>query len=453
MAYSGNGATEGKNIMECRVPLEACYQFRDNPYRKSETLTKKTAEGKDYTCEVKYGFQGWRLGISGQQPQGQEATLADPAEGLYKVPSESEMREIYGQAKMKKAITGMPIEALGTYETSSPYADTRPASHQVSPLLATEFVNLMAEWDAFPTIVQKPGEKMEFYEGEEVSKEALVSHLAIHDTEDSARKNPGTELSDKVQIRKIAYPASRNQSQKAYVKEYKADVPKDFLLDTYYLKLEENERVDVLVTFSVTDSVGNTTEEEIPVTVKYNHYPKIQSEEVFYYLKEEANRGEITTESLLSQAKAEDAEDGDISGKLSLKEFDPQILQMQREPRAEFKAVYQVTDAYKKTSYKEVKLMVWDEEAEVQMAPQSYVRYISEEHLDTLEENSIWRERENQEYLQAILRKQEPAETWAFSHEDVLAAQEWITERETGNWKAGQEANQGFLERFSECKK
>ena len=454
VAYNGNGATEGKNMMECSVPLEACYQFRDNPYRKSETMTKKTAEGKSYTCKVKYGFQGWRLGISRQQSQEQEASLADAfAEGIYKLPSKGEMIEIYEQAKMKNAISKVPVEPLETYHISSPYVDTRPAFHQVSPLLVTEYINFMAEWDAFPTIVQKPGDKMEFYEGEEVSKEALVSHLAVHDTEDSAQQNLGTEISDKVQIRKIAYPASRNKSQKAYVKEYKEDVPEGFLLDTYYLKLEENEGVDVLVTFSVTDSVGNTTEEVIPVTVKYNHYPEIQSEDVFYYLKEEANRGEITAESLLSQAKAKDTEDGDISEKLSLKEFDPQLLRMQREPKAEFKAIYQVTDAYKKTSSKEVKLIVWDEEAEGQMAPQSYVRYISKEHLDTLEEHSIWRETQNHDYLQSILQKQEPAETWEFSHEDVLAAQEWMTEGGSGNWKAGQEANQGFLERFSECKK
>ena len=111
-----------------------------------------------------------------------------------------------------------------------------------------------------------------------------------------------------------------------------------------------------------------------------------------------------------------------------------------------------MTDAYKKTSYKEIMLIIWDEEAEIQSLPQSYVRYISKEHLDTLEEHSIWREEDNYAYLQGILDNQTPAETWKFSRNDILAVQEWTTEGGPGSWKAGQGANQGFLEAFSGCR-
>ena len=44
-------------------------------------------------------------------------------------------------------------------------------------------------------------------------------------------------------------------------------------------------------------------------------------------------------------------------------------------------------------------------------------------------------------------------ETWDFSHEDVLAVQDWITEDGEGHWKAGQEANRQFLAKFAHCRK
>lgn len=263
------------------------------------------------------------------------------------------------------------------------------------------------------------------------------------------KANP--DLNDKLRIVKISYPESRNHSQTAYEKVYEEDVPPDFLLDTYYLKLEENESVEALVTFAVTDSAGNTTNEQIPVKVKYNHYPRISSEDVFYYLKEEANQGKITAEELIGRALAEDEEDGDITGKLELKDFVPQELMLQIESKAEFPVTYQVTDAYRKTSYKTVKVVVWDEDAAIAELPQYYVRYISRKYLDTLEENSVWREPENMAYLKNVLENEKPMETWKYTHEDILAVQKWITEG--GKWKIGQAANQAFLVKFAYCRK
>ena len=440
VAYHGNGATEGKNMMECDIPLEAVWQVRENPFLRIETHTKKTPAGKPYRCQVKYGFQGWRLGE------------ADAEDFLCQPKEQRGVASIYGQAKRRKAISSAPLEPFKNYTMFRFPIGTGSGLGQGFPELVTEYINFMAEWNAYPTIVLNPENKMEFYEGEEVGKEDLVARLAVHDTEDSKEGDTKAGLSKKVQIRKISYPEPKNKSQKAYIQEYKEDVPEGFLLDTYYMKLEEKEKVNILVTFSVEDSSGNITEEEIPVIVKYNHYPQIESEDVFYFLKEEANQGGITPELLLGYAKAEDPEDGDISKKLILQGFDPQAVLMQTEPKAEFKAVYQVTDAYKKTAAKEIKLVVWDDEAEIQGLPQSYVRYISEKHLETLEENSIWREGENYTYLQKILSNQAPQETWNFSHEDILAVQEWMAGQAGGSWKAGQEANQGFLERFASCR-
>ena len=220
--------------------------------------------------------------------------------------------------------------------------------------------------------------------------------------------------------------------------------------DTYYMKLEKEEEIEAMVTFAVTDSAGNTTEEKIPVKIKYNNYPEIHSEDIFYYFKEEANKGEITEEVLKKRAEAEDAEDGNLTDKIGLKDFDGQVVKMQTKSRSEFELIYQVTDAYKKTSYKTVKLVVVDEDAAIAEMPKYYVRYISQEHLDTLEKNSSWRESENYTYLKQALQNETSKETWKFTHEDVLAVQEWI--KESGSGKNDQAANQRFLAKFSHCK-
>lgn len=456
MAYSGNGATEGRNILEYDVSLEDMYQFRDNGFKKERIERKRTADHREYECKVRYSFQGWEM-----------------KEGRpYSEKQQEEMTRIYNTADSEGAISDRTTEDLSTYQTAEPvrvlpgldgigeFQTSQGAQGTWEGALqaaaapkeghAREYINLAAKWNAFPTIAVTPGEKLEFFEGENVTKEDLIRRLTAHDNEDNNRNYP--DMNDKLCIVKISYPESENRSQAAYEKMYEKDVPADFLLDTYYLKLEENESVDVLVTFAVTDSTGNTTEEEIPVKVKYNHYPEISSEDTFYYLKKEANRGEITGEALIGRAQAQDKEDGDITAKLALKDFDSQEIKMQTESKVEFDVTYQVTDAYRKTTYKTVKVMVWDEDASIARMPRYYVRYISEKYLDTLEEGSTWRKPENFAYLKRILRNGTPMETWDFSHEDVLAVQDWIIEDGQGRWKVGQEANRQFLAKFVHCK-
>lgn len=429
MAYSGNGATSGRNLLEYNVPLESVYQFRTNGFARAETKTKETADGKRYQCEVKYSFEGWELSKNtSYQEQQMVAAL-----------------HVYGQAQKDQAVLGDTIENLATYQAVG------AAPNGASP---SEYINFKAQWNSFPTIVVTPGNSMEFYEGEEVAKADLVSFLTAHDEEDNRKGNSPfvPDLNNKVRIVKTTYPASKNGSQKAYEKTYPKDVPQDFKLDTYYLKLEKEETVEVMVTFAVTDSNGNTTEAEFPVKVKYNNYPEISSDSTFYYFKEEANKGEITPEALVKRASAKDVEDGDLTSKLEVKDFDGQAVKMQAEPQAEFDVTYQVTDAYKKTSYKTVKLIVVDEDAAIAQLPKYYVRYISGNYLDTLEQGSVWRKPENYAYLTQALGNETSLETWKFTHEDVAAVQEWLTGGGTGRWKTGKEANRQFLAKFSYCR-
>lgn len=451
MAYSGDGATAGKNTLEYDVSLENMYQFRDNGFIKEKTETKRTEDNETYECKVRYSFQGWQMGWK---------------DSAIKEKHQEYESKVYEEAKRVGATSDRTTEDISTYQTAEPIqvlpglpgngrsvqgtweGNVRAAAPGKAH--AAEYINLTPKWDSYPTITVTPGKKLEFYEGEEVTKEDLINCLTAHDNEDSNRSHP--YMNDKLRIVKVICPEPENRSQAAYEKTYEKDVPAGFMLDTYYLKLEEDETVDVLVTFAVTDSAGNTTEEEIPVKVKYNHYPEISSEDAFYYLKEEANRGDITESALLGRASAEDEEDGDITVKLLLKDFDAQEIKMQTEAKAEFDVTYQVTDAYNKTTYRTVKLMVWDGDAATAEAPKYYVRYISEKYLDTLEENSTWREPENMAYLKGILGNETPMETWEFTHEDVLDVQGWITEGGEGNWKTGREANREFLTKFARCR-
>lgn len=458
MAYSGNGATFGRNMLEYDVSLENMYQFRENGFYKEKVEKKYTKDRKEYECRVRYSFQGWEIGnedvfVEKDRRKMMDIYLRAGEKGIVSTKTTEDIRS-YQEAK--------PIGMIPTIEEMGLFRDIRAAQAIVKErsigssaekATAKEYINLRARWDSCPTIVVAPGKRMEFYEGEKVSKEKLISRLLAHDNEDNRDIKRNSDLNDKLRIVKVTYPESKNHSQAAYENIYEKDVPGDFLLDTYYLKLERNEVINVLVTFAVTDSIGNVTEEQIPVRVKYNNYPKISSGEIFYYLKDEANRGEITDSALLGRASAEDEEDGNITSKLKLKDFNPQSIKMQTEAKAEFNVTYEVTDAYKKTSYKMVKVVVWDEDAAIAEMPQHYVRYISEKYLNTLEENSAWREPQNFAYLKSILRNDTPMQTWVFSHEDVLAVQEWITQGGKGSWKLGQKANQEFLAKFAHCRK
>ena len=457
MAYSGNGATAGRNTLEYDVSLEDMYQFRENRFFREQIEKKYTKDRIEYECKVRYSFQGWEISNQSYQEKQQEwetdiYTSAKKTGGI--AYSTLENLTTYQVAEPTYAFPGInvnkPFEAEKTESEQGIYADRRGIDAKAKNH-SEEYLNIAAKWNACPTIVVIPGKKLEFYEGEEVTKEKLVSYLTAHDNEDNGKSYP--DMNDRLRIVKVAYPEPKNHSQEAYEKSYNEDVPAGFCLDTYYMKLEKDEEVQVMVTFAVTDSAGNTTQEKIPVKVKYNNYPEISSEEVFYYLKEEANRGEITAESLVSRAFAEDREDGDITRKLELKEFDAQAIKLQTEPKAKYSVTYKVTDAYKKTTYKTVNLIVWDEQAAIAQMPKCYVRYISEKYLDTLEENSVWREPENFAYLKHILGNKTPIEIWEFTHEDVLAVQEWMTEGGEGHWKVGTQANQQFLAKFAHCRR
>ncbi|MFP3156282.1 InlB B-repeat-containing protein [Lachnospiraceae bacterium ZAX-1] len=456
VAYNGNGQSSGTNMLEKNIWLGTSeYVFQDNVFGKVKEEEKKKPEtGETYRTSVFYNFVGWNTDIA-----------KSPQIGFNRKPHEKTPAEkLHMEAKENNVLTtGKPIEDAEYREVSG--LDSNVAIEALKSSSRTEeYANVFAIWNASPTIVPDspptpltppgPGENPDrpvemdgvmpvFYEGQDVTKSALISHLLVDDSEDG-------DLKDKVRIVKIKYTDGKIKT--GYEKEWGEDVPNGFLLDTYFMEMEKDEIVEHLVTYAVTDKDGFETTVELPVKVKYNYPPAIKSYTKYYYFKTEANAGNITEDAVLALAEERDKEDGDkIKGELKTIDFDPQPLMMQKIPEAEFPIYFKVTDAYKKTTKRTLTVVVVDADAIRFELPKKYTRYISHEFMDTLDEHSLWREPENWSYLEKVLRNEDDVEqTWYFTHEDVVKAKAWKF-ADGENWRIGQEANKEFYELFQYC--
>lgn len=437
IAYNGNGQSIGTNLIDSGIGKgDPSYTLKENLFEKIIVEEDNIAElEKPYKREVMYSFQGWS---SFKDKNSEQENLYTP-QGVYPV------AQLYHTATTAGAVSkGKPaIDEQYIWDKES----TKETSQD-------EFINLYAVWNAFPDIIPTQLEDEDifmdgvipvFYEGQEVKKEDLIRNLVVFDKEDG-------DLVDKVCITKIEYASSKIKEE--YDLEWESDVPIDFTLDTYYMELEEDEIVEHKITFSVTDSSGNTTTAVLPVKVRYNHYPEIHADEELYFFKEEINQNKITEDVILQKAEVFDLEDGErIKNKLELLNFDAEKIKRNSESLVEYEVLFKVTDAYNKTTYKPMLFVILDPDAVVSQLPKRYIRFISEKHLNTLEETSVWRQEENLEYLKGILKNTSPKSVWHFSSKDIEEIKKWITEDGDGNWKAGEKANKEFLTAFSGCRK
>lgn len=184
-------------------------------------------------------------------------------------------------------------------------------------------ITLTARWDAPPTIT---GVTKEYYEGETVTKADLMKDIVANDDEEG-------DISNKMIITKIEYPAGKienGQSMEGYVTKYPSGMQDTDTLDTWFLKMKkEDSPVTIKVTYKVEDRNGNVTEETFDVLLKYNEFPKIESEDR-YFTVEEAQAGIITEDLLTKEAiatgelKATDTEEGDLSSKVEIVGFKPE---------------------------------------------------------------------------------------------------------------------------------
>lgn len=113
---------------------------------------------------------------------------------------------------------------------------------------------------------------------------------------------------------------------------------------------------------------------------------------------------------LKKSAKAEDVEDGDISGQIIVKNWDNILQNIEKDFSEEergrlervLEVVYEVEDSKgektEKTALLHIYLMKEEE-------PIGYVRFISQAYVDDLKENTKWGSAENKSYLQGILEE------------------------------------------------
>lgn len=112
---------------------------------------------------------------------------------LYPQKKQDQLSKVYQTAKREKILSFSTKEDINTYQVSEPvqilsdpvmpYLQGKNQGAQqtqketgntaVKSIHAKEYINLKARWNAFPTIVVNPEDKLEFYEGEEVTKISL----------------------------------------------------------------------------------------------------------------------------------------------------------------------------------------------------------------------------------------------------------------------------------------
>lgn len=81
------------------------------------------------------------------------------------------------------------------------------------------------------------------------------------------------------------------------------------VMDTYFMKLEKDETVEVKVTFQAEDSVGNVAEKEGTVCVTYNNPPKLHSQNLAFYQKDIDNNPQTILKEIFENYQVEDIED------------------------------------------------------------------------------------------------------------------------------------------------
>lgn len=129
-------------------------------------------------------------------------------------------------------------------------------------------------------------------------------------------------------------------------------------------KVNKDELGTYQVTYQATDSYNQTVVKTINVTVVANQLPTINVSDKTIYLNEEFDEKE--------NVEVLDPEDGDITDKLIVKETTVDITKV-----GEYKVIYEVTDSYKDTVTKEIKVTVTDKKL-IETSGNFYFDYLKE---------------------------------------------------------------------------
>lgn len=250
----------------------------------------------------------------------------------------------------------------------------------VKNLTATDkgTVTLYAKWDKAPELTS---EKQEYYEGETVTRDMLLSKVKANDREDG-------DISKKVIITKLAYPAGKlvnGKKQAAYEKSWTTGMPETEKLDTWFMQLDKKDApVTIKMTCKVTDKVGNITEKTFDVLLKYNEFPTIDAEDRAFTWNE-ANAGLITEDALLkdqiAQGKlsAHDTEDGDVTNKIKILDYNEKDF-TDLESSGTVAVTFSVTDKFGKETTRQVNIMIVKQDVLSDIEPVKVVRFINEKY-------------------------------------------------------------------------
>lgn len=398
------------------VPLEADYVLRDNEF-----------------VYERHSYVGWNV-----------SPLAFPNSINYKpgqvvVPENAFPGSMYPIANIGNCnqVLNKKTSLLSlVQEYGEPVADT------LEDLDYEYQVNLNAIWDELPIIDTTI---LEFYEGEIVSKNLLLgeiyySELGATDKEDGENnKNEAyfPHLLDKqVKIVGIEYfPIQNNYQPNPNKILFNTDMPDDYTLNTYENKgMSPNEVVNHKLTFQVKDSAGNVTNKLSDIKILYNNFPNLKVPDNLIFTNEQLREKPLKLHDLLSYVKANDIED-DKAKIQGLTDQDGNIINIQDKVKViniqnadgniinpedildvgEYYITYSVTDRFGKETQKTMKLTSV-EPTETVLNNIEYVRFISLEHLDTLDVNSKW----NREELKEILKKESSMVSNTYTHKQIL---------------------------------
>lgn len=254
-----------------------------------------------------------------------------------------------------------------------------------SLLNAEDIFFMKGQWDSKPDIILHNNKT--FLENEKIRKNDLLRVVkGCYDDEDG-------DLTEKVQIIRVDYGKSMTGYQPE-TQNFSGGMNDSDAMDTYFMKLEKDETVEIKVIFQVEDSVGNVAKKGGTVFVTYNNPPKLHSQNLAFYQKDLDNNPQTVLKEILENYQVEDIEDDKRGLKVPVSVVDPIPIQIEKLNSAgEHKIVYQAIDSLgKKTKLDSIVYI-----AENNPFKDSYkynVRFINKKYLYTLKESSKWKKDE-----------------------------------------------------------
>lgn len=177
-----------------------------------------------------------------------------------------------------------------------------------------------------------------------------------------------------------------------------------------------------------------------------NQEPEIESMERWFL-----SSWDVTIEDVLEKIKAYDKEDGDISDSIIVTKViyddgtvveNPTTINTVLEDGATktIEVVYQVCDSYQKVVEQTDTIYIYQDSSEIKQT--SFIRFISEDYIDSLEEESIWQNKEYFDLLEETL-EESSYKTYYYNSQSVQDIKEWVLQTAPSS-----NTNQYFVENF-----